>query len=264
MYRIVGWLLLLPLFGAFWLAITVASACGKKGGFWRIVGALSSISIGAVCCLFGYGWAFQGLTQFKGDESYQTTYPIWGWISMIGGCVIAILGVWTAVATLKEKDEANFINIMKYGRQLYPEESCSTRNLNEIEILEAMCQLPEMFSINSQALSSGRITKAESLIISMKWNKGKSAFCIRDYADRQVIQSILHDPRLLIQFPDMAFLEIASHQSIDVDTIRDILKRVFAEVYDEWFSYAAQQMREQRTRTDNKIRQLRDSIRNAN
>ncbi len=98
-----GWLLLLPLAFAFWLAMTVANACVKKGGLWRLLGVLASLVIGGICIQVGYWLAIEGFTEWRGLEAYQVTYPILGWISMIGGGLIAILGTWTALVGTKEE-----------------------------------------------------------------------------------------------------------------------------------------------------------------
>jgi len=84
-----GWLLLLPLAFAFWLAVTVSNACAKKGSLWRLLGVLFSFLIGGICIQVGYWFTEEGIT-------------ILGWIIMIGGGLIALLGTWTALVGTKE------------------------------------------------------------------------------------------------------------------------------------------------------------------
>lgn len=87
------WFLLLPLVGAFWLAVIIANVCAKKGGgLWRLLGVVVSVVIGGVCVQVGYWYA----------EEVNT---ILGWIIMIGGGLIAILGTWTALVGTKEEVE---------------------------------------------------------------------------------------------------------------------------------------------------------------
>jgi predicted transporter len=102
------WLLLAPLAFAFWLAITVANASVKRG--WRLIGVLTSLAIGGFCILIGYWFAIDGVTQWRftewqGLETYQVTYPVLGWIIMVGGGLIAILGTWTALIGTKQEIE---------------------------------------------------------------------------------------------------------------------------------------------------------------
>ena len=88
--RIIGALLLLPLVGAFWVVVTVAKEAAKKGGSWRLLGVLSSLVIGGVCVLIGYwlgsqeGWVF-------------------GWVLLVGGGLMAVLGSWMAMSGTDEK-----------------------------------------------------------------------------------------------------------------------------------------------------------------
>jgi hypothetical protein len=97
-----GWLLLLPLTFAFWLAVTAGNACAKKGGLWRLLGVLVSFVIGGICIQVGYWFGIEGFTEWRADGIYQVTYPVLGWIIMIGGGLIALLGTWTALVGRKE------------------------------------------------------------------------------------------------------------------------------------------------------------------
>ena len=98
-----GWLLLLPLALSFWLAIIIANACVKRG--WRFLGILASLIIGGINILVGYWFGIEGFIETQGLESYIVTYPVLGWILMIGGGLIAALGTWTALAATKEEIE---------------------------------------------------------------------------------------------------------------------------------------------------------------
>lgn len=98
-----GWLALLPLIGAAALAITIANACVKRG--WRLLGVLSSLTIGGICILVGYSLGIEGITDWQADGVYLVKYPVLGWIGMIGGGLIALLGSWTALAGTKEQIE---------------------------------------------------------------------------------------------------------------------------------------------------------------
>ena len=87
-----GWLLLLPLAFAFWLTITIAGGCAHKGGgLWRLLGVLASFVIGGVCGAVGYS---------LGTEAGS----IFGWIMLIGGGLMAILGTWTTLLETKETE----------------------------------------------------------------------------------------------------------------------------------------------------------------
>ena len=91
MRGILGWLLLLPLAFAFWLTITIARGCANKGGgLWRLLGVLASFVIGGVCGVVGY---------WLGPEEGL----IFGWIVLVGGGLMAILGTWTALLGTKEE-----------------------------------------------------------------------------------------------------------------------------------------------------------------
>jgi len=81
--------MLLPLAFAFWLAVTVSNACAQKGSLWRLLGVLFSFFIGGICIQVGYWFTEEDIT-------------ILGWIIMIGGGLIALLGTWTALVGRKE------------------------------------------------------------------------------------------------------------------------------------------------------------------
>jgi hypothetical protein len=90
--RFFGWLLLLPLAGAFWLVITVSNACVKRGRRW--LGVLTSLAIGIIFVVVGRWFAI------------DYGYTVLGWIYIIGGGTVAGFGIWTAVAGEKEEIES--------------------------------------------------------------------------------------------------------------------------------------------------------------
>jgi hypothetical protein len=100
-----GWFLLLPLSLAALVAMAIANACANRGrGSWRFLGVLSSLIIGGICVLVGYWFGIEGFTEWEGLSYRQVTYPVLGWIIMIGGGFIAILGTWTAIVGTKEEE----------------------------------------------------------------------------------------------------------------------------------------------------------------
>jgi len=99
---ILGLLMLLPLIGAFGLTVWVVRACVQKGGLWRLLGCLISLAIGGVCVLVGYWFGVEGFTEWEGLESRQVTYPVLGWVDMVGGGLIAIIGTMSALFGMKE------------------------------------------------------------------------------------------------------------------------------------------------------------------
>ena len=54
MYFIVGWLILLPFAGAFWLTWKIMDTCIKKGGLTRLVGALVCLPVGGFSVVAGW------------------------------------------------------------------------------------------------------------------------------------------------------------------------------------------------------------------
>ncbi|MFC1986095.1 hypothetical protein ACFLWC_03775 [Chloroflexota bacterium] len=90
MRLLLGWLFLLPLAFAFWLTIMIANGCARRGsGSWRFLGVLSSLVIGGICIQVGYWFTEEGMT-------------ILGWIDMIGGGIMALLGTWTSLIGKRE------------------------------------------------------------------------------------------------------------------------------------------------------------------
>lgn len=102
----VGWLLLLPLIFAFWLTMTIANACARReSGAWRLLGVLASLVIGGICIQVGYWFAIEGFTEWEAGGYQVVKYPVLGWIDMIGGGIMAILGTWTALRVTRKAIE---------------------------------------------------------------------------------------------------------------------------------------------------------------
>jgi len=97
--------MLLPLAGAAWLVVTIVNACVKKGRLWQWLGALVSLLIGGIIIWLGYTLSFEGFPEWRGLVQYQVTYPVLGWIWMIGGGLLALLGTWVALSRTKEDTE---------------------------------------------------------------------------------------------------------------------------------------------------------------
>lgn len=100
-----GILLLLPLIGAYFFATIISGICCRKGGFWRMLGVLTSFAIGGFCVLYGYWFGIEGFTKWEGLTYRQVTYPVFGWIMMIGGGIIALLGTWISLTGTNEDIE---------------------------------------------------------------------------------------------------------------------------------------------------------------
>ncbi len=83
-----GWIFLMPIVGAFVIAIVAARTCGNRGGLWRLVGVLIPLALGGIVAgfthLFFYG--IDGPTL------------MW-WIGIVSGGLMALLGIWTAIMT---------------------------------------------------------------------------------------------------------------------------------------------------------------------
>lgn len=140
-----GWLLLLPLAFAFWLAVTIANACVKKGGLWRLLGVLFSLLIGGVCIQVGYWFAIEGFTEWRGLETYTVTYPILGWIMIIGGGLIALLGTWTALVGTKEEIESKE-EMEKLDEERKEEEQRSAKEVAQSILEQGKIDNYEMFN----------------------------------------------------------------------------------------------------------------------
>ena len=81
-----GWLFLMPIAGAFWLAVMTAAVCGIKGGAWRLLGILSSLVIGGLVIAFTH-------LLFAGEGGSTV---LW-WIGIIAGSLITLIGLWTVI-----------------------------------------------------------------------------------------------------------------------------------------------------------------------
>lgn len=100
-----GALMLLPFAGATWLAVKIVDSCAKKGGGMRLIGVLASLISGGICIGLGYWGAFEGYTEWRGNELYQVTYPVWGWIGIIIGGIIIIFFSLRALTMTKQEIE---------------------------------------------------------------------------------------------------------------------------------------------------------------
>lgn len=79
-----GWLILLPFAGAWWLTIKMVDACIKKGGPMRLLGVIVSFLVGGGSIAAGY---------FIG--------PIVGWFIMAVGALVLVRGTWGSVVVPK-------------------------------------------------------------------------------------------------------------------------------------------------------------------
>ena len=99
-----SWLLLLPLALAFWLTMKIANACAKRESWvWPFLGVVASLGIGGIFILIGERFAVGDIMELR--EYQLVTYPVLGWISIIGGGTIALAGIWKALSGVKEKVE---------------------------------------------------------------------------------------------------------------------------------------------------------------
>jgi hypothetical protein len=84
----------------------LANEFAKMGGLWRLLGVLCSLVIGGACIGLGHILVFEGFTttELRGSDIYQVTrtFPVAGWIGMVAGGIIALLGSWTALVATKE------------------------------------------------------------------------------------------------------------------------------------------------------------------
>ena len=79
-----GWLILLPFAGAWWLCYKIVDACIKKGGPVRLLGILVSLLVGGGSIVAGY---------FIG--------PIVGWFIMAVGVLVFVIGTWRSMVEPK-------------------------------------------------------------------------------------------------------------------------------------------------------------------
>lgn len=86
-----GWLILLPVVIVAWLAIKVINY-SVKGGIRRLVGVVTCPILGGLS-LWGGSWlAFEGYLETRPDGIYQVTYPIPGWIGIVMGVAVILIG----------------------------------------------------------------------------------------------------------------------------------------------------------------------------
>lgn len=129
MRGIIGFLMLIPLFLVFALAfvvsmlpfvlaIWVVGDYGQKGGLWRLLGVVASLVIGGICFGLGYWFANEVsiepmLSLFYSEVSFPfidwifpLVFPILGWIDMVGGGLIAVIGIWSTLFGKRADNEA--------------------------------------------------------------------------------------------------------------------------------------------------------------
>ncbi len=101
---LLGWLLLLPtivaytahlslLIPLFFLPMRVSKVCAQKGSLYRLLGVLASFIAGGICIRMGYWFAIEGFTAWE-LLGHQVMYPVLGWIYMVVGVLIAVIGIW--------------------------------------------------------------------------------------------------------------------------------------------------------------------------
>src|SRR3990172_13024372 len=87
-----GWLLLLPFAGVWWLTIKIVDACIKRGGPVGLLGVIVSFLVGGGSILAGY---------FIG--------PIVGWFIMAVGGLVVVIGTWRSVVVTKLQVEREWL-----------------------------------------------------------------------------------------------------------------------------------------------------------
>ena len=60
-------------------------------GLSKVVIVVVSLVIGGLCIRLGYDLAYVGWLEWEGLQQYRVTYPVNGWIIMIGGGFCAIV-----------------------------------------------------------------------------------------------------------------------------------------------------------------------------
>jgi hypothetical protein len=99
-----SWLLLVLLAFAFWLTMKIANACAKRESWvWPLLGVVASLGIGGIFILIGERFAIGDIMEVR--EYRIVTYPVLGWISMIGGGIMTLAGIWKALSGATEKVE---------------------------------------------------------------------------------------------------------------------------------------------------------------
>jgi len=94
---ILGWLLLIPLAGGLFLVGFITNESATHGGAWRLLGAAANAAIGGVFSFIGNFLAYEG---FETSSEY-ITFPIAGWIYIIGGILMGTLGFISALTKSK-------------------------------------------------------------------------------------------------------------------------------------------------------------------
>ena len=87
---------LAPLILVFFLPMRVSELCNEKGGLYRLLGALVSVLVGGITIRLGYWFGIEGFTTWE-LLGHKFMYPIIGWIYMVVGGLIAVIGIWWAI-----------------------------------------------------------------------------------------------------------------------------------------------------------------------
>jgi hypothetical protein len=82
----IGWFILLPFAGAWWLTIKVIDACIKKSSALRPLGIILSLAVGGGSIVAGY---------FIG--------PIVGWFIMAVGGLVVVIGTWRSLVVTRQQ-----------------------------------------------------------------------------------------------------------------------------------------------------------------
>ena len=88
----IGWLILLPFAGAWWLTIKIVDVCIKKSDALRPLGIIISLLVGGASIYAGY-----------------LIGPIVGWVIMGVGGLVAIIGVWRSLVVAKYQVEREWL-----------------------------------------------------------------------------------------------------------------------------------------------------------
>jgi len=79
--------------GVRWLCCLAAKNKYCPGRGIRALWVLAGFVIGGFWVRFGYWLAYEGWIEWKGTTAYVVTYPVNGWVIMVGGGLIAIFSV---------------------------------------------------------------------------------------------------------------------------------------------------------------------------
>jgi len=140
---ILGWLILLPFAGAWWLTIKIVDACIKKSDALRPLGILISLFVGGGSIVAGY---------FIG--------PIVGWFIMACGALVVIIGTWRSLAAAKEEVELEELTEKveeerkRQGQKWAKEEAkkmLEQGKIDDHERLDSVCNILDDAKFDTQA-----------------------------------------------------------------------------------------------------------------